>query len=68
MKNTKNLDNPFIRDGHDSAIVELSTRDLLGELALAFACYIVWDWGDDKFDEAKAQRAYRKIKEILASK
>lgn len=67
MENTKDLDNPFIRDGHDSPQVELSIEDLLSELLSAFACYIAWDWEGEKFDESKAQRAYRKIKEIVSS-
>lgn len=67
MENTKDLGNPFIRDGHDSPQVELSIEDLLSELQSAFACYIAWDWGDEEFDEAKAQRAYRKIKEKISS-
>lgn len=66
MENTKDLDNPFIRDGHDSAIVELDVGDLLIELDRAFACYIAWEWKPGEFDESKAQRAYRKIKEIVS--
>lgn len=67
MKNTKDLDNPFIRDGHDSPQIELSIEDLLNELLLAFACYLAWDWEGEKFDEAKAQRAYRRIKGIVSA-
>ena len=66
MENTKDLNNPFIRDGHDSPLLELDTDGLLNELQLAFACYIAWDWGDEEFDEAKAQKAYKKIKEIIS--
>ncbi len=67
MKNTKDLDNPFIRNGHGSPQIELSREDLLDELQIAFACYIAWDWTEGEFDEAKAQRAYRKIEELLKS-
>ena len=66
MENTNDLGNPFIRDGHDSPPVELSIDDLLDELTFAFACYVAWDWGNEEFDEAKAQRAYREIKEIIS--
>jgi len=64
--NTKDLDNPFIRDGHDSASIELDIEDLIVELDRAFACYIAWEWKPGEFDESKAQRAYRKIKEVVS--
>ena len=67
MDNTKDLDNPFIRNGHDSALVELDTEDLLLELHSAFSCYIAWEWKNGEFDELTAQRAYRKIRELLKS-
>jgi len=66
MENTKDMDNPFIKDGHDS-YRELILEDLLDELQSAFACYIAWEWKVGEFDESKAQKAYRKIEEILKS-
>ena len=68
MENTKDLDNPFIRDGHDSALIELNKQDLLNELFRAFTCYIAWEWKEGEFNEFQAQRAYRKIKEIIKEK
>ena len=65
MSNSVDLYNPFIRDGHDSPQVELDIEDLLNELTSAFACYIAWEGGGEKLDEAKAQRAYRQIKKMI---
>jgi len=67
MENTVDLYNPFIRIGHDSPPVELSIENLLSELLSAFACYIAWEHQGKEFDESKAQRAYRKIKEIVSN-
>ena len=62
MENTRDLYNPFIRTGHNSSSIELSTKDLLDELQSAFACYIAWPWKNGEFDESRAQKAYRQIR------